>query len=54
MFLRWCPPGVWYGGSRIAGDSSPRQEKLALAMPTSWKDWWSLDPRWVTGEIRGS
>ena len=32
-----------------AGLASPRQEKLPLAMPTSWNDWWSLAPRWVTG-----
>jgi hypothetical protein len=26
--------GEWYGGSRCAGEISPRQEKLADAMPT--------------------
>ena len=54
MFLAIVSSGEWYGGSRMAGDSSPRHEKFELAIPTSWNDWWSLAPRWVTGEICGS
>ena len=53
MFLAMVSSGLWYGGSSSAGVASPRQEKLAAAMPTSWNDWWSLEPRRVTGEIWG-
>ena len=51
MLRSMVSSGEWYGGSSSAGDDSPRQEKLAEAIPTSWNDWWSLAPRWVTGEI---
>ena len=53
MLRSMVSSGEWYGGSSSAGDASPRQEKFADAMPTSWKDWWSLAPRSVTGEISG-
>ena len=45
MLRSMVSSGEWYGGSSSAGVSSPRQEKFAEAMPTSWKDWWSLAPR---------
>ena len=54
MFFAIVSSGLWYGGSSSAGVASPRHEKLAAAMPTSWNDWWSLAPRSVTGEILGA
>ena len=30
--------GLWYGGASSAGVASPRHEKFAAAIPTSWND----------------